>query len=117
MTRIYALVEAADGVGALMPTTLAGAAAPEAAEALVRVRLAFGVAPKSFEASLLRRSAVHGVWSLAGDFDYEVRLVYADQDELVAEVRAIRRLGAEQTDICLLLREVVPGGSTHLERD
>ncbi|MGI8329298.1 hypothetical protein ACRYCC_04990 [Actinomadura scrupuli] len=105
MTRIYALPGTLDDdLPSAIVTTPSGR--PGAVEAFARIRLAAETVPEVFEAWLLCRSAVCGVWSLAGDFDYEVRLVCATPDELAAEVRAIRLFGADETDTCLLLREV-----------
>jgi hypothetical protein len=106
MTRIYALPETLDdgGVTSAVVTTPGGG--PGAVEAFARIRLAAQTVPEVFEAWLLCRSSVCGVWSIAGDFDYEVRLVCATPGDLAAEVRAIRRFGADETDTCLLLREV-----------
>ncbi|GAB3967309.1 hypothetical protein GCM10029978_034340 [Actinoallomurus acanthiterrae] len=75
--------------------------------ALVRVRMADQVPPESFETWLRDRPAVRGVWSLSGDCDYEIRLTTAGLDELTAELRALRHQGAEQTNTCLLLREIL----------
>jgi hypothetical protein len=107
MTRLYALSEASDEANPPMPTTRTGAADPNPVEAFVRIRLAGQAVPQVFEAWLLCRTAVRGLWSLAGDFDYEVHLVCAAPHDLAAEVHAIRRSGAEHTDTCLLLHQVM----------
>ncbi|GAA4628847.1 hypothetical protein GCM10023196_046920 [Actinoallomurus vinaceus] len=75
-------------------------------EALVRIRMADQVPPEPFETWLRDRPAVRGVWSLSGDCDYEIRLTTASLDELTAELRALRHQGVEQTNTCLLLREI-----------
>jgi hypothetical protein len=111
MTRVYALAEAPGEESELMPPTSRGTVDPASVEAFVRIRLAAHTVPQVFEAWLLCRSSVRGVWSLAGDFDYEVRLICADSEDLAAEVRSIRRFGGQQTDTCLLLREVAPDRS------
>jgi hypothetical protein len=90
-----------------MPRTAVATADPSPVEALVRVRLASRTGPELFETWLLDRPAVAGVWSLTGDFDYEVRLACPDLEGLTGELRAMRQCGAEQTDTCLLLREIV----------
>jgi hypothetical protein len=106
MTRIYSLPETFEDDGALMAAIPAAGADPGAVETVARIRLAARTVPEVFEAWLLCRSAVCGVRPLADDFDYEVRLVCTTPCDLAAEVRAIRRFGAGETDTCLLLREV-----------
>jgi hypothetical protein len=113
MTRIYALpgtLDDGDMPSAVLTTPSGGLGA---VEAFARVRLAAETVPEVFEAWLLCRPAVRGVWSLAGDFDYEVRLVCPSSGDLAAEVRAIRRFGADETDTCLLLREVAARASMY----
>jgi hypothetical protein len=117
MTRVYSLPEASGGGSALMSAASMGAVHPNAVEAFVRIRLACQTVPELFETWLLGRPAVSGVWSLTGDFDYEVRCACAALHDLAAELRAMRRSGAEHTDTCLLLREVVAVRSTHPEGD
>jgi hypothetical protein len=90
-----------------MPSTSAKAGAMAAVEAFVRVRMADQVPPESFETWLRDRPAVRGVWSLSGDCDYEIRVAAASLDALTAELRALRHHGAEQTNTCLLLREIL----------
>jgi hypothetical protein len=84
-----------------------------AVEAFVRIRLADQVAPALFETWLRDRAAVRGVWSLSGDCDYEIRLATGSLNDLTAELRAMRRQGAEQTNTCLLLRDVLTDRSPH----
>ena len=110
MTRIY--YEASGQGSALMSAAPAGAVDPNAVQAFVRIRLGCETVPQLFETWLLGRPAVSGVWSLNGDFDYEVRLACTTQDDLAAELHAMRRSGAEHTDTCLLLHEVVAERST-----
>ncbi|MDX6430800.1 MAG: hypothetical protein QOE54_3166 [Streptosporangiaceae bacterium] len=117
MTRIYSLPGTWDAASTPAPATSMGTVDPDATEAFVRVRLAAQTVPQVFEAWLLCRSAVCGVWSLGGDFDYEVRLVCTSPHDLAAEVRAIRRFGGAQTDTCLLLREVAAEQSIYHGED
>lgn len=106
MTRLYLEPETFGGEDTMTSPLSQRTVRPDAVQAFVRIRLACRTVPESFETSLLDRPAVHGVWSLTGDFDYEARLVCATPHDLAAELRAMRRFGAEQTDTCLLLREV-----------
>lgn len=113
MTRIYSLPETLDDGDTLLATVTTPSGGSGAVEAFARVRLAPQTVPEVFEAWLLCRSSVCGVWSLAGEFHYEVRLVCATPRDLAAEVRAIRRFGADETDTCLLLRVVEARTSTY----
>ena len=90
-----------------MPRTAVATADQSPVEALVRVRLASRTGPELFETWLLGRPAVTGLWSLTGDFDYEVRLACPDLEDLTGELHAMRQYGAEQTDTSLLLREII----------
>jgi DNA-binding Lrp family transcriptional regulator len=59
-------------------------------EALVRVRLVGGAEHEQFEKRLRADLAVVDAWRLAGDCDYEVRLVcrtLADLDAAIGELR------------------------------
>ncbi|MEV5748765.1 Lrp/AsnC ligand binding domain-containing protein [Actinoallomurus sp. NPDC052308] len=90
-----------------MPPDTVKADGLAAVEAFVRVRMTEQVPPESFESWLRGRPVVRGVWSLSGDCDYEIRVAAASLDELTAELRALRHHGVEQTNTCLLLREIL----------
>lgn len=108
MTRIYSLPGTFDDEEA--PLTSAG---PGPVETLARIRLAGQTVPEVFEAWLLCRSSVCAVRPLTGDFDYEVRLTCTTSNDLAAEIRAIRRFGADESDTCLLLREIAARTTMH----
>lgn len=74
---------------------------------LVRVRLADRTTPEMFEIRLSESSAVQEAWVVAGDYDYEVRLICPAMADLRRELHALRQCGAEHTDTCFLLREIV----------
>ncbi|WP_157963903.1 hypothetical protein [Actinocorallia populi] len=77
-------------------------------EAIVRVGLAPGTAPASFERWSRSRAMTRAVWALAGDDDYELRLSCPGLAELSAELTALRGAGgAARTSTSLLLREVI----------
>jgi Lrp/AsnC family leucine-responsive transcriptional regulator len=74
-------------------------------DAFVDVRLAAQTPPEDFERFLEGLSAVQEVAFVTGRFDYHVRAVCKDADDLNATVRAIRTDGgAAQTETRIVMR-------------
>jgi hypothetical protein len=74
-------------------------------EALVRVRLAAGTDPELFEKCMRAEAAVVDAWRLAGDCDYEVRLICPALADLDAAIGGLRGAGG-LTSTTLILHRV-----------
>lgn len=76
-----------------------------ALEALIDIRLTASVSPDDFEPQALALAAVQDVVFVTGRFDYQVRIMCRDADDLDQTVRYLRqRAGAAVTETRIVLR-------------
>jgi Lrp/AsnC family leucine-responsive transcriptional regulator len=75
-----------------------------AVDAFIDVRLQPQASPERFEAAIARMPRIRDLAFVTGRFDYHVRVACADVDELDKTVRAVRDVGAAQTETRIVLR-------------
>jgi Lrp/AsnC family leucine-responsive transcriptional regulator len=100
--RVRRLVEA--GVVTGFTATVDFGAIGRGLEALVDIRLLSTADPDKFEAAISDIPAARELVFVTGRFDYQLRAVCRDADDLDQTVRALRRAGAAVTETRIVLR-------------